>query len=86
MMVLKHSTYKKMLSWRVGVDEERLYHDYVSSKKDSRPGLEACFKALQPGNTLIVWKLDRFKRKNYVKKHDGIWACRCDNTGRSLCH
>ncbi len=42
-----------------GVDEERLYHDYVSSKKDSRPGLEACFKALQPGNTLIVWKLDR---------------------------
>lgn len=28
----------------VGVDEERLYHDYVSSKKDSRPGLEACFR------------------------------------------
>lgn len=45
-----------------GVDEERLYHDYVSSKKDSRPGLEACFKALQPGNTLIVWKLDRLGR------------------------
>lgn len=37
-----------------GVHEERLYHDSVSSKKDSRPGLEACFKALQPGNTLIV--------------------------------
>ncbi len=46
----------------VGVDEERIYHDYVSSKKDSRPGLEACFKALQPGNTLIVWKLDRLGR------------------------
>lgn len=45
-----------------GVDENRLYHDYVSSKKDSRPGLEACFKALQPGNTLIVWKLDRLGR------------------------
>jgi DNA invertase Pin-like site-specific DNA recombinase len=45
-----------------GVDEERLYHDNVSSKKDSRPGLEACFKALQPGNTLIVWKLDRLGR------------------------
>lgn len=45
-----------------GVDEERLYHDYVLSKKDLRPGLEACFKALQPGNTLIVWKLDRLGR------------------------
>lgn len=45
-----------------GVDEERLYHDYVSSKKEARPGLEACFKALQPGNTLVVWKLDRLGR------------------------
>ena len=45
-----------------GVEEERLYHDYVSSQKDTRPGLEACFKALQPGNTLIVWKLDRLGR------------------------
>ncbi len=45
-----------------GVDEERLYNDYISSQKDSRPGLEACFKALQPGNTLIVWKLDRLGR------------------------
>ena len=45
-----------------GVNKERLYEDYVSSKKDSRPGLEACFKALQPGNTLIVWKLDRLGR------------------------
>lgn len=45
-----------------GVDEDRLYHDYISSKKDSRPGLEDCLKALQPGNTLIVWKLDRLGR------------------------
>jgi DNA invertase Pin-like site-specific DNA recombinase len=34
-----------------GVGKERLYEDYVSSKKDLRPGLDACFKALQPGNT-----------------------------------
>lgn len=45
-----------------GVSKERLYEDYVSSKKDLRPGLEACFKALQPRNTLIVWKLDRLGR------------------------
>ena len=45
-----------------GVDKDRLYHDCISSKKDSRPGLEACLKALQPENTLIVWKLDRLGR------------------------
>lgn len=45
-----------------GINQDRLYEDYVSSKKDLRPGLEACFKALQPGNTLIVWKLDRLGR------------------------
>jgi len=45
-----------------GVKEDRCYSDHISSQKDSRPGLEACFKALQPGNTLIVWKLDRLGR------------------------
>lgn len=38
--------------------EKHFYHDCVSSKKDSRPSLESCFKALQPENILIVWKLD----------------------------
>jgi len=47
---------------KAGVDEKRIYHDLASSRKDSRPGLEACLKALQPGNTLIVWKLDRLGR------------------------
>lgn len=45
-----------------GVHEERLYHDFASGKRDERPGLKACLKALQPGNTLIVWKLDRLGR------------------------
>lgn len=45
-----------------GINEERLYQDIVSGKKESRPGLQSCLKALQPGNTLVVWKLDRLGR------------------------
>lgn len=45
-----------------GVDEIRIYEDLASGRKDDRPGLKACLKALQPGNTLVVWKLDRLGR------------------------
>ena len=42
-----------------GVDPIRIYQDLASGRKDDCPGLSACIKALQPGNTLIIWKLDR---------------------------
>lgn len=45
-----------------GVDRERIYEDLLSGRKDERPGLDTCMKALQPGNTLVVWKLDRLGR------------------------
>ena len=46
-----------------GVHEDRLYSDIQSgSRYDNRPGLANCLKALQPNNTLIVWKLDRLGR------------------------
>lgn len=45
-----------------GVDRSRIYHDMASGKNDARPGLAECLKALQPGNTLVVWKLDRLGR------------------------
>ena len=45
-----------------GVDERHFYEDAASGKKDDRPGLVACLKALREGDTLIVWKLDRLGR------------------------
>ncbi len=45
-----------------GVEPEHLYEDQASGKRDNRPGLEACFKALRQGDTLVAWKLDRLGR------------------------
>ncbi|MBK9697261.1 MAG: recombinase family protein [Propionibacteriaceae bacterium] len=45
-----------------GVDLDALYEDKASGKKDDRPHLTACLKALRPGDTLMVWKLDRLGR------------------------
>ena len=45
-----------------GVAEDRICEGLVSRRKSHRPGLDACLKALQPGNTFIVWKLERLGR------------------------
>ena len=45
-----------------GVKRRHLYEDRASGKKDNRPGLEGCLKALREGDTLVVWKLDRLGR------------------------
>lgn len=57
-----------------GVAPERIYKDLASGRKDSRPGLEACLKSLQPKNTLVVWKLDRLGRdlKHLINTVDNL--------------
>jgi DNA invertase Pin-like site-specific DNA recombinase len=45
-----------------GIKEELIYQDQASGKRDDRPGLKNCLKALREGDTLIIWKLDRLGR------------------------
>jgi len=45
-----------------GIEPDRIYEDHASGKRDDRPGLEACLKALREGDTLTTWKLDRIGR------------------------
>ncbi len=47
---------------KAGVATKHLYEDQASGKRDDRPGLAACLKALRKGDTLVVWKLDRLGR------------------------
>jgi DNA invertase Pin-like site-specific DNA recombinase len=41
---------------------ERLFRDTVSGAKTERPGLAAALRECRPGDTLVVWKLDRLGR------------------------
>jgi DNA invertase Pin-like site-specific DNA recombinase len=47
---------------KAGVSRDRIYEDKLSGKTKKRPGLEGALKAVQPGNLLVVWKLDRLGR------------------------
>lgn len=41
---------------------EEIYAEKASGSKDDRTELKACLRALREGDTLVVWKLDRFGR------------------------
>lgn len=41
---------------------QRVFEDTASGVKAKRPGLDDCLLALDPGDTLVVWKLDRLAR------------------------
>jgi DNA invertase Pin-like site-specific DNA recombinase len=41
---------------------QQVFTDRISGVKSERPGLFACLDALQKGDTLVVWRLDRLGR------------------------
>lgn len=57
-----------------GVDPEQFYTDRASGKRDDRPGLESCLKALRKGDVLLVYKIDRIGRSlsHLIKVADRI--------------
>src|ERR687883_19281 len=47
---------------KAGCERRHIFTDKVSSTKDQRPGLEDALSHLRPGDTLVVWRLDRLGR------------------------
>src|SRR5260370_37013709 len=45
-----------------GVKPRDTYTDKASGKTSARPGLDKALARLRPGDTLVVWKLDRLGR------------------------
>ncbi|HHI2970445.1 TPA: recombinase family protein [Escherichia coli] len=41
---------------------DRIFEDIISGAKSKRPGLDKLIKVLRPGDTVVVWKLDRMGR------------------------
>lgn len=41
---------------------ERIYEDTVSGTQAKREGLARLISALRPGDTLVIWRLDRLGR------------------------
>lgn len=47
---------------RFGVESNDIFSDKISGAKSERPGLDNCLSQLKPGDTLVVWRLDRLGR------------------------
>ena len=54
----------------------RIFEEKISTRKTDRPGLTAALDYLRPGDTLVVWKLDRLGRsvKNVLTIADDLHA------------
>jgi hypothetical protein len=55
-------------------DCKKTYTDTISGATSSRPELDTCLEHLREGDTLVVWRLDRFGRslKDLVAKIEAL--------------
>lgn len=60
---------------------ERIFVDHATGKAESRPGLDSMLEQLRPGDTVVVWRLDRLGRS---VKHLIELAARFGDTGVGL--
>lgn len=60
-----------------GVGLKHVYDDQTSGKREDRPSLAACLKALRQGDTLVVWKLHRLGRdlRHLINTVHDLTAC-----------
>lgn len=56
---------------------EKTYTDTISGRASSRPELDSCLEHLREGDTLVVWRLDRFGHslKDLVAKIEALDEC-----------
>ncbi|MCX6930235.1 MAG: recombinase family protein [Verrucomicrobia bacterium] len=47
---------------KAGCSKKNIYTDKMTGSKSARPGLDQCLSHLKPGDTLVVWRLDRLGR------------------------
>lgn len=47
---------------QAGVLPENIFQEYISGKNIERPQLQELLKKLEPGDKIVVWKLDRLGR------------------------
>ena len=47
---------------KAGCSKDKIFVDKISGSKAERPGLEKCLAVIQPGDTLLVSRLDRLGR------------------------
>lgn len=59
---------------QAGIDPRNIYQDKASGARDNREGLQKALDFLQPGDCLVVWKLDRLGRSliNLIKIVEGF--------------
>jgi DNA invertase Pin-like site-specific DNA recombinase len=63
-----------------------MFRDTTAGAQTTRPGLEACLRALEPGDTLVVWRWERLGRSmthlvtvmEELRSRQGGFRARCD--------